>query len=118
MLPLPRRFFIDSASGIGVDVAGTSAIGVALTFASNEPGQNGDRERRTARRILEEACHSEALEVLGWREVPVDMGALGDSARASAPRIEQAILVHPAGVGAEDAPVASVSTSPRCPFRR
>jgi len=67
-------------------------IGVAMVFLSNLAGDDPDAERRSARLVLEEACDAEQLAVIGWRRVPVEPNALGDEARASAPRIEQAIL--------------------------
>ena len=56
-----------------------------------------------ARRVVEEACAAEELTVTEWRSVPVDESALGDSARASAPVIEQAILSRPLGSDVDDA---------------
>jgi glutamate synthase (ferredoxin) len=56
--------------------------GIAMVFLRDE----------TARAAIEEACRAEGIEPLGWREVPVDTAALGDTALASMPRIEQLML--------------------------
>ena len=48
---------------------------------------------------IEAACAAEGIEPLGWRDVPVDPEALGDVARATAPRIEQ-LFLRPLGAGA------------------
>ncbi len=53
--------------------------GVAMVFLRDE----------AARAAIEDACRDEGMEPLEWREVPVDVAALGDEARASMPRIEQ-----------------------------
>ena len=53
--------------------------------------------RQEARLEIEAACAEEGIATLGWREVPVNPGALGDVARASQPRIEQLVLVRPLG---------------------
>ena len=52
---------------------------------------------------VEAACEAEGLGIVGWRGVPVDPGALGVSARASAPAIEQLVVQRPYGADAEDA---------------
>ncbi len=44
------------------------------------------------RGVVEEACRAEGLEPFGWRDVPVDVSALGSTAVASMPRIAQLVL--------------------------
>ena len=56
-----------------------------------------------ARHRVEAACAAEGIEAFGWRPVPVQPFALGDSAVASAPRIEQLVLRRPFGVTVEEA---------------
>ena len=53
--------------------------------------------RASARRDVEDACAAHGIRVRSWREVPVDPDALGPEARASAPRILQAMLARPHG---------------------
>jgi glutamate synthase (ferredoxin) len=62
-------------------------LGIAMVFFRGADG----------RRVVEEACKAEGIAVRSWRSVPVDLDALGPSARASAPTIEQALLEPPAG---------------------
>src|SRR5262249_26700456 len=45
----------------------------------------------------------EGLELGGWREVPVDPAALGAEALASAPSIEQLVLLRPERLEADEA---------------
>jgi glutamate synthase (ferredoxin) len=50
------------------------------------------------RATVEDACRAEGLEIAGWRTVPTRTSALGVTALASLPRIEQLVLVpseHP-----------------------
>ena len=49
-------------------------------------------DAKEARRLVEQALVAERLELLRWRLVPVDHGALGEVARANAPAIEQAVF--------------------------
>jgi len=56
-----------------------------------------------ARARIEAACEAEGIGLAGWRKVPVDRDALGDSALATMPEIEQLVLVRPFGVGPDEA---------------
>ena len=51
--------------------------------------------------MVEQALVAEGMELLRWRLVPVDHGALGEVARANAPAIEQAVF-RVAGDGGPD----------------
>src|SRR5207253_3590003 len=73
LLPIPAALLPAPATGLG------------MVFLRDE----SDRD------LLATSCCKEGLEVLGWREVPVDPDALGAGARASMPRIEQLLLAAP-----------------------
>ncbi|MGH2769741.1 MAG: glutamate synthase central domain-containing protein, partial [Actinomycetota bacterium] len=91
LTPLPRELLAAEAAGMGMP-ADTDFLGVAMTFT----WAGGHRP------IVEEACRWEGIDVIGWREVPVDPSALGDRAKATQPVIEQALLLRPVGAdGAE-----------------
>jgi glutamate synthase domain-containing protein 2/glutamate synthase domain-containing protein 3/glutamate synthase domain-containing protein 1 len=62
-----------------------------------------------ARSRIEEACSAEGLGIVGWRRVATDPRALGESARASAPLIEQLVVQRPFG--------ADSDTAEQCAFR-
>jgi len=76
----------------GPGEAGPGRLGLAMAFLPARP----DLAAR-CRTAVEEALAAEGLALLRWRAVPVDPAALGDRARASAPRIEQAVFRAPAG---------------------
>ena len=63
-------------------LTGIEGAGVAMCFL-REPWLRG---------VVEEACRTEGLEPFGWRDVPVDVSALGSTAVASMPRIAQLVL--------------------------
>ena len=92
----------DGVSGDGAGVllplhaclTGVDGAGVAMCFL-REPWLRG---------VVEDACRTEGLEPLGWRDVPVDVSALGSTAAASVPRIAQLVL---APVSLDNACVAS-----------
>ena len=58
---------------------------------------DADDGLRKARRRIEEIAAEEGLAVLGWREVPVESGVLGSTARSAMPRFVQVFV---AGAGA------------------
>ena len=65
-----------------------------------------------ARAGIEAACEAEGIGLAGWRKVPVDRDALGDSAVATMPGIEQLVLVWPFGLGAGRGRGARLSRPP------
>ncbi len=70
-----------------------AGCGLAMVFLRDEAD----------RAAIEHGCREEGLEPRRWREVPIDPDALGDEARASAPRIEQLVLGAPSGVSQDEA---------------
>ncbi|HEY4846049.1 MAG TPA: glutamate synthase-related protein [Candidatus Dormibacteraeota bacterium] len=101
LLPIPHSFFRAWVQRAGSFPS--APLAVAVAFLSNAPGEDGDRERQQCRELLEAACRAEQLDVIGWRIVPVEPDALGDAARSSAPRIEQAIISAVSGQRVDDA---------------
>jgi glutamate synthase domain-containing protein 2/glutamate synthase domain-containing protein 1/glutamate synthase domain-containing protein 3 len=89
LVPLPRRFLAWVASEHRLD-APVGQIGIAMCFVDH--GEDG---RGAARDVLRRACAQEGIELVGWREVPTDVAALGERAFTNAPRIEQAVLASP-----------------------
>jgi glutamate synthase (ferredoxin) len=55
-----------------------------------------------ARAIVADALARRGAQVLAWRAVPVERAALGEAARRTCPRIEQALALRPAGDSAAD----------------
>jgi glutamate synthase domain-containing protein 1 len=87
----------------GINVEPAVRLGVAVVFLSNAPGPDGHQQRRLTRRLFDEACRAEQLDLIDWRPVPVAADALGDLARTTAPQIEQAIVAVGASVSSSDA---------------
>ena len=87
LLPIPRRLL---GNAFGSSLSDVSALGLLMLFIS---------DRRSPGEVcaaVEDACGRERLQVLRWRDVPVDPSALGEHARATRPRILQAVLRAPA----------------------
>ncbi|MDR5695872.1 MAG: glutamate synthase large subunit [Armatimonadota bacterium] len=64
--------------------------GVAMLFLPQDPLAFARARDHVARSIF-----TEGLELLGWREVPVNPEALGEKARETCPRIMQALIACP-----------------------
>jgi len=94
LTPLPRRL-LHEASEVSADLD-EARLGAAMMFLDPSDPAGG-------RTVVEGACEAEGIRLASWRSVPVDPGALGATARSTAPLIEQGILSRPVGVDEEDA---------------
>lgn len=88
---IPDAFF-RAVTGFSLPAAGSYAAGTA--FLPQDPTQ-----RTQAIEALEELAREENLEVLGWRELPVNAEHIGPTARGCMPHFAQLFL----GTSAEDA---------------
>ena len=95
LLPLPAELLAAGTPG-----ADPARLGVAMCFLAGQDGAEGDRQRAAAQGAVEEGLAAEGLELLAWRDVPVEPKALGDIARAHMPVIRQALFHVPAGIDA------------------
>jgi glutamate synthase domain-containing protein 2/glutamate synthase domain-containing protein 1/glutamate synthase domain-containing protein 3 len=100
---IPRAFFARVAReelGAELDPERIGVIGAYLDA--------GDADARAvAEATVAKACAAEGIEVVGWRDVPVDITQIGAQATADLPAMRQAIIVHAADVGRRDAEKAA-----------
>ena len=89
LVPIPRGFLEEE---LAIEAAGSPGVAMLFLRCGAGGGPAG---------IVERACEAEGLEVLAWREVPVDAGALGARARVTMPSIVQAVFRRRPGPGAE-----------------
>jgi glutamate synthase (ferredoxin) len=71
--------------------------GVGMLFLPNDDALEGE-----CRALFEEVARAEGLTVVGWRPVPVDNAVVGRLARATQPRISQAIVQGKPGRTGDD----------------
>jgi glutamate synthase (ferredoxin) len=93
-LPLARAFtakVLDEIGRADVDVA---RVGIGMVFLPAAAGGAA-----AAAGLLEDAVRAERVDVLGWRDVPVDPSVLGPQAAATAPVIRQVVVARPVGMG-------------------
>ena len=95
LVQIPHEFFSKQAKSLGFELPEPGAYGVGMLFLSK------DREDRLhSRQMVEQIVHEEGQTVLGWREVPVNSGAIGWLARESEPAVEQVFIGR--GEGSEN----------------
>ena len=97
LIQIPHKLFSQVA---GFELPAPGSYGTGMAFLPRE-----DRLAGQAMELVGEIALSEGLEVLGWREVPVELSVAGEGARANAPRFSQVFL--------KDGP-AQHGRAPRC----
>ncbi len=86
-IQIPHKFFQKVCSKLGFTLPAPGEYGVGMVFL---PVESNSRLRCEG--ILERIAREEGLEVLGWRDTPVDGDTIGRQARSSQPYIEQIFL--------------------------
>jgi glutamate synthase (NADPH/NADH) large chain len=89
LIQVPDRFLRDVA---GFDLPTAGAYAVGLAFLPPEP----DAAAKAAA-VIEELAAEEGLEVLGWRDVPVEPSCLGATALRVMPSFRQLFVADPGG---------------------
>ena len=96
LIQIPHQFFAKEARTLGFSLPAPGEYGIAMCFLPVERQQ-----RLTCEGLLEKISREEGLTVLGWRDTPVDVDAIGRVARASQPYIEQFFVGCPAGMDSD-----------------
>ncbi len=90
LLQISHRFFKKVCAQAGLPIGEEREYGIAqLFFPQNE------LKRNQAKKMFEIIVEKEGLELLGFREVPVDADVLGHKARECMPHIVQAFIRKP-----------------------
>ncbi len=87
LVQLPHDFFVAAAKKCGIKLDGGQNLAVGSFFLPND-AQDCELCMRSAGRAVE----SEGLELVGWRDVPVNPAALGVKARAEMPQLKHALI--------------------------
>ncbi|MEE8314852.1 MAG: glutamate synthase large subunit [Myxococcota bacterium] len=97
LMQIPHAFLEKECNRLGIRLPVRGEYGAGMLFLPREP----DLQRHCAERI-ESIIEEEGQYVLGWRDVPVQPGAIGSLARQSRPTIRQIFVLRGAGLD-EDA---------------
>ncbi len=90
LIQIPHEFFDRECAKLGFSLPDPGRYGIGMIFLPV------DRQPRLqCEGILERIASEEGLEVLGWRDTPVNADAIGRLARASQPYIQQIFIAAP-----------------------
>ena len=87
LLQMPHEFFRKVCQELGIALPGLGEYGVGMVFLPQDSDQ-----RQTCEGIFERIVQEEGQLLLGWRDVPVDDGVIGDHARNVQPRMRQIFI--------------------------
>ena len=94
LIQIPHQFFLKDTPKFGFELpAEAGDYGVAMCFLPVER-----QSRLACEGVMERITRDEGLYVLGWRDTPVEVDAIGRVARASQPYIEQFFVRRPEGM--------------------
>ena len=96
LIQIPHKFFASEVPQFGFSLPAAGEYGVGMCFFPVERQQ-----RLICEGLLEKISQEEGLSVLGWRDTPVDVDAIGRVARASQPYIQQFFVGKPEGLEPE-----------------
>ncbi len=97
LIQLPHEFFASEAAALGFDLPPPNHYGVAHVFMPQDGGH-----QETIKAAFEAAAKQENLEILGWRDVPVDSSILGESVKPTEPAHRQLFLARGNGIADDD----------------
>ena len=87
LFDLPAAFLRQRAAALGIKLTGE--FGVGQFYLSQD-----DAKRKLSKEIVERVARRFAIRVVLWRRLDIVAGALGEQARGSLPRMEQAFCVN------------------------
>jgi glutamate synthase domain-containing protein 2/glutamate synthase domain-containing protein 1/glutamate synthase domain-containing protein 3 len=95
---IPFPLFAKAAEKLGHKVENPADIAVGVFFF---PEGNAE-QTASIKKIAAESIAKRKITAIGWRDVPVDVDALGKIAQKSRPQIEHLIMLKPAGMDSLD----------------
>jgi glutamate synthase (NADPH) large chain len=87
MLQIPHEFFVKETAGLGIQLPDAGDYAVGMLFLPRDPNV-----RLFCEGTFEKVLRDEGQQLLGWRQVPVNEKACGESARATRPVIVQVFI--------------------------
>jgi glutamate synthase (NADPH/NADH) large chain len=98
LIQIPDRLFRDELGRRGITLPPVGEYGVGMVFLPREPAS-----RHACEYEIERAIKDEGQVLLGWRDVPVESGVLGESVKPIEPVIRQVFIGRGRGVTVTDA---------------
>ncbi|MEE9285982.1 MAG: glutamate synthase large subunit [Dehalococcoidia bacterium] len=102
MAQLPVKLFQREVQRLGQRLEKGSDLAVGMIFL---PGRDDEARRRLVE-LIDVAVERAGLHRFGWRQVPVDRSALGQTALDIEPSVQQVLMARPAGMSDGEFPQA------------
>ena len=93
LIQIPHEFFERECTKLGFTLPAKGEYGVGMVFLPVDR-----QERILCEGILEKAAKEHGLQVLGWRDTPINGDAIGRLARGTQPYIEQIFVRRAPGM--------------------
>jgi len=93
LIQIPHKFFARECAKLGFTLPQAGEYGVGMTFLPVER-----HARLQCEGVIERIVREEGLTVLGWRDTPIEGGAIGRVARGSQPYIQQIFIARAKGM--------------------
>jgi glutamate synthase domain-containing protein 2/glutamate synthase domain-containing protein 1/glutamate synthase domain-containing protein 3 len=89
MIQIPHQFFLEECKSSGIDLPESGKYAVASIFLPQDVNA-----RRRCGEVIESQIVEKGMDLLGWRDVPIDREYVGKQAQASMPVIRQLFVGH------------------------
>jgi glutamate synthase domain-containing protein 2/glutamate synthase domain-containing protein 1/glutamate synthase domain-containing protein 3 len=96
LVQIPDAFMRNECAKLGFQLPAAGSYGVGMLFV---PQDRAAREE--CRALVDRVAAEEGMSCLGWRDVPVDAGVIGEKARAEMPVMLQCFVAAPGLSGEE-----------------
>ena len=93
LLQISHNFFKKAVKPLGIELGEERDYGIGMFFFPQD-----ELKRNQAKKMFEVIIEKEGLELLGWREVPIEKNILGKKALECMPFIMQAFVKRPEDV--------------------
>ncbi|KAA2236555.1 glutamate synthase large subunit [Salinarimonas soli] len=97
LVQIPHRFFAAECAKEGIWLPEPGHYGVGHLFMPRDP-----EGFRVVQEIVTKAIADEGLQLIGWRDVPVDPSDLGESVKATEPLHRQIFVGRPKSIADQD----------------
>jgi glutamate synthase (NADPH/NADH) large chain len=87
LIQMPHQFLRKECASLGIQLPGLGEYGVGMVFLPPRA-----EAQTKCQELIQRVIFDEGLDLLGWRDVPVDPSALGRDSRAVQPRIRQVFV--------------------------
>jgi glutamate synthase (ferredoxin) len=96
LMQVPHGFLKKAAAKLNITLPEPNHYGVGMIYSSPDAS-----ERAASQKQFEQIAQEEGLTVLGWRDLPTDNSALGNTAKKSEPFMRQVFVQRPASCADE-----------------